>query len=272
MKKLFGREVDYRSGQILLISLMVMVVAMVVGLSIATRTITTLRTTAAEDSSLRAFSAAEAGIERAMTATADTTFSGSLGNSSSYVASTSVLSGNEFLVQSGGFALKNDPVDIWLSNYPDYTGPWTGALSIYWGDSSDVCIASPETSNTMAALEIVLISGNRNSPVVNTYAYDACAGRRNNYNQFSAPGAGRTIAGKTFAYGVSIPVASGLIARIVPLYAGSYFGVAGSGLPPQGTVVRSTGNSGGTQRRIVSFRGYPKVPPELYPYLIFLPK
>jgi Tfp pilus assembly protein PilX len=266
------RGVNYESGQILLISLMVLVVAMVVGLSVATRTVTTLRTTTAEDSSRRAFSAAEAGIERAMTATVNTTFSGNLGNNSDYVTTTSVLSGNSFLVQSGGVVLKNDPADIWLSNYPDYSSPWSGTLTVYWGDATDVCIATPESSNTMAALEVILIRGSRNAPIVNTFAYDPCAGRRNSYNHFSAPSAGGTVAGKAFRYSASIPVNSGLVARIVPLYAGAYFGVTGTNLPSQGTVIESTGSSGGAIRRIISFRGHPSTPPEIYPFLIFLPK
>jgi len=49
-------------------------------------------------------------------------------------------------------------------------------------------------------------------------------------------------------------------------------GVVGSvDLPQQGTIVSSTGISDTTKRKIVSFRGYPKLPVELFPFIIFSP-
>ncbi len=262
----------YQKGQVLLISLLVLVVAVTVGLSVATRSISTLRMTSAEDSSQRAFSAAEAGIEQALTATVNTTLTGNLTNNSAFTTSTSVLSGDNFLVNNGSFILKDDPVDVWLSSYPDYISPWTGTLSIYWGSSGDACVDKPETSNSMTALEVVLISGTKVAPVINHFAFDPCATRRNSYNNFSPVLAGGVIGGKSFAHSVNIPVSSGLLARVIPLYAGTRIGIAGTDLPPQGTIISSVGNSGGTQRKIVSFRGYPTAPIELYPFLIFAPK
>lgn len=262
---------DYQSGQVLLISLLVLAVALTVGLSVATRTISTNRMTAAQDSSQRAFSAAEAGLERALTIGMDSVITGSFsGNNSSYKTSKSLLSGDEILLNNGNFILKDDSADIWLSNYPDYSSPWTGTLDIYWGRASDVC-TQPETSNTKAALEVILISGDTSNPRITHYAYDECDDRRN-FNKFSDVLAGGSVKGKTFAYKASINVNSGLLARVVSLYAGTYIGAVGSGLPPQGTIITSVGASGGTQRKIVSFRGYPKAPIELYPFLIFSPK
>jgi hypothetical protein len=263
---------DYEKGQVLLISLFILTVAMVIGLSAATRTITTLRMSSASDSSQRAFSAAEAGIEQALTAPVSTTISGNLSNNSSFSTSTGLLLGDEFLVNSGGFLSKDDSADIWLSDYPDYTNPWTGTLKIYWGDPGDVCIASPESSNTMAALEVIIIRGSKTSPELLTYAFDPCNNRRNNSNSFSTTLAGGVVGGNTFAYSADISINSGLLVRVIPLYAGSYIGVTGLGVPPQGTVITSIGSSGGTQRKIISFRGYPKIPDEIYPFLIFSPK
>lgn len=262
---------DYQGGQVLIISLLVLVVALTVGLSLAVRSITTTRMTSAQDSSQRAFSAAEAGIEQALTASAGTTITGSFtNNNSSYATSTSLLSGDEVLMENGAFIFKDNPVDVWLSNYPDYTSPWTGSLKIYWGKSTDSCNQS-ESSNTMAAVEVVLISGSTAAPAIKHFAYDPCSARRAN-NHFSIISAGGIVKGRAFAYSATINVTSGLLARVIPLYAGTYIGVSGTGLPPQGTVITSVGNSGGTQRKIVSFRGYPKPPIELYPFLIFSPK
>ncbi len=273
---------DYQRGQVLIISLLVLVVALTVGLSVAVRSITTTRMTAAEDSSQRAFSAAEAGIERALTATAGQTITGSfVSNNSSYSTSASELSGDEILVANGAFINKDDAVDVWLSDYPDYTNPWSPGgpsnLAIYWGDLTDICNQS-ELSNSMAAIEVILLSGTAATPTIDHFAFDPCPARAsvNNFcpNNTGCPvmGGSATVAGKNFANSVTIPITSGLLARIVPLYARTYVGVSGTGLPPQGTVITSTGNSGGTQRKIVSFRGYSKPPIELYPFLIFSPK
>lgn len=266
---------DCERGQILLISLLVLTVALTVGLSVAVRTITTTRMTAAEDSSQRAFSAAEAGIERALTATAGQTITGDfISNNSSYSTSASLLSGDEILVANGAFINKDDAVDVWLSDYPDYTNPWSPGgpsnLAIYWGDLTDICNQS-ELSNSMAAIEVILLSGTVATPTIDHFAFDPCAARRAS-NHFDTVLAGGVVAGKSFAYSVTIPITSGLLARIVPLYVRTYVGVSGTGLPPQGTVITSTGNSGGTQRKIVSFRGYSKPPIEFYPFLIFSPK
>lgn len=260
-----------QQGQILLVSLLVLIVAMIVGLSVVTRTITNLRVTSVEDNSQRAFSAAEAGIERLLTANVNTSLAGNLGNNSTFNSTKTLVTGDQFLVNNGSFVLKDDVVDIWLSNYPDYSSPWSGNLVIYWGSSSDACVGVPESNNSMAALEVVLLSGTKSNPKIDHFAYDPCGARRG-VNAFDTVGAGGSVSGRNFAYSVTLAVNSGLLARIVPLYAGSYMAVAGAGIPPQGTVVTSTGSAGGTQRKIVSFRGYPRAPIELFPFLIFSPK
>lgn len=259
------------NGQILLISLLVLVVAMTIGLSLAARTINNLRVTTAQDSSQRAFAAAEAGLERALTQLTSTTITGNLDNSSNYRTTVNTRSANEFQVNSGDFLIKNDTADIWLSAYPDYSSPWTGTLNIYWGNSTDTCVGTPESSNTMSALEIVIISGTRAAPTLSHYAFDPCNARRSS-NRFGASSTGGTVSGRNYAFRAAINVSSGLLARIIPLYAGTYIGIRGTNLPPQGIEISSVGMSGGTQRKLTSFRSYPKAPVEFYPYLIFSPK
>lgn len=277
MHKLSAKK--YQEGQILLISLLVLVIALTIGLSLATRSISTLHTTSAEENSQRAFSAAEAGIERALTATTNYTYSAPLDNRSAYRATVNVLAGNAVPLNNSGQVLKDDPIDVWLSNYPDYTIPWTGDLSVYWGNATDNCTQS-ESTNTMAALEIILISGSKFSPVIDHYAFDPCNGinnssgiNRKNVNHFSDVSPGGPIAGRNFAYKANVTVSNGLLARIIPLYAGAYISVSGATpLPPQGTVITSVGSSGNTQRKIITYRSFPQAPVEFYPYLIFSPQ
>jgi hypothetical protein len=266
-----GRKLE--QGQALLIVVMVMVVALTVGLSVAIRTTTSVRISSEDESSERAFSAAEAGIEQAFLTNTSVPLT-SLENNTTYQTSVVNLTGGEFLVNNGTSILKDEPVDIWLSNYPDYSSPWSGSLIINWGAASDTCSPS-EANNTQAALEIVVLTGTLANPRSATYALDPCPARAatNNFELVST--AGSIVNGRAFSHQRTINVVSGLIARITPLYATTDIGVQKGGadpaFPSQGIVVTSTGVSDSTQRKIVSFRAHPKLPAELFPYIFFSP-
>ncbi|HSW47754.1 MAG TPA: hypothetical protein VLG67_01625 [Candidatus Saccharimonadales bacterium] len=264
-------SVQWQNGQSLLIVVLVMVVVLTVGLSVAVRSTTNIRNSTDDESSQKAFSAAEAGVEQALlnpTPIANT----DLGNNASFSTSVSTLAGTQFTAHNGTTVLKDEPIDIWLANYPDYSVPWSGNLTVHWGQSGETC-ATSEANNTQAALEIVLISGSKAAPKLTEYMLDPCTPRRGANNFQTPSGSGVTISGKTFAYKQTVLVSSGLIARIIPLYAPTVIGIEGSvALPAQGTVVTSTGVSDNTKRKIVSFRGYPKLPTELFPFIFFSPK
>jgi hypothetical protein len=264
-------------GQVLLIVVLVMVVALTVGLSVAARTITTVRTSSEEDSSQRAFSAAEAGIEKSLNN--NLAASGSFSNNASFTTTVSQLSGTSLMMNNGTEILKDSSSDVWLSTYPGYTTPWSGNLTFYWGSASDSCSTS-ELTNTMAALEVVLITGTKVAPVLTHYAWDPCQARSTNNNfSYIVPSSG-TVSGKNFAYHVSILVNSGLIARVVSLYAPTKVAVEAcdaahancSTLPSQGTVITSVGTAGTASRKIVSFKSNPSLPTELFPFILFSPK
>ena len=262
---------ELQKGQMLLVVILVMTVVLTVGLSVATRAITNTRIANEEESSKRAFSAAEAGLERSLQSGSNT--NGTFTNNTSYQTSVGGLTGLEILLNNGAAVLKDDAADLWLSTYPTYTNPWTGTLTVYWGTSSDVCVGNPESSNSLAALEIVFLTGTKNNPSVTHYMVDPCNPRATlNKFEFISGGSG-TVNGKQFAYSKTIVVASGLLMRVIPLYAPSVIGIRGdSALPSQGTVVTSTGTADQAQRKIVAFKGYPKLPREIFPYILFSPR
>lgn len=278
----------YQRGQVLLISLLVLVIGLTVGLSVATRSITTVRMTTSENSSQKAFTAAEAGIERALLSTASATqINGSFSTSnSSYQTTISNVSQDQFFVNNGSLVLKDDPADVWLAGYPDYGVPYVGDLDIYWGINGDsnVCngpnnVPDDQNNPSAAAMEIIAITGtSKANPQIAHYAFDPCngaAGVRSSYNNFSAPtlSGSLSILGTNFQHGTRISFTAGsgagLLVRIIPLYSSTHIGIKGTNLPAQGTVYTSVGTSGDAQRKIVTFRGFPKVPIELYPFLIF---
>jgi len=266
-------------GQALLIIVLIMVVALTVGLSIATRSITSLRTSTEEANSAQALSAAEAGLERSLTSgqIASETF---LNNQAKYSTTVNTIGGNKFLLNDGILVSQDEGIDLWFVNHTCGTdgksacwnSPWTGNINIYWDTNS---------CNTSAALEIAIISGSVTSPSLTRYAYDPCdsdpGGGRRTSNEFLVPQAGGTIQDKVLNYSTGdITVTNGLIARIIPIYNNTVIGIsANSSLPSQGTLVTATGSFGEginkIVRKLTAFQVYPSLPEEYFTFGIFSP-
>lgn len=296
----YGRE----EGQALLIVVLVIVVALTVGLSLASRSITNLRNTTDEVNSQKAFSAAEAGVEQVIKSGTPITSPIDLGNNSqissvgAQIISGAGSSGDEYLMNNGNPIFQDDGGDIWLSPHNDsplFKTPWgcgTGfasgscgqsqTLSLYWGTNTDPC-AEP-------AVEVLVIaSSSSTNPQLNAtmsrYVFDSCTARRtggsypNNFSSsFSTVNAtinGANGASRTFNYKVDIPITNGLFVRVIPLYTAGVFGVKAANLPPQGQLITSTGTSGATGqqtiRKVTFFQGYQSLPAELL-YALFSPK
>ncbi len=261
------------SGQALLIIVLVMVVALTVGLSLASRTITNIRNTREQASSQKALSAAEAGIEQAIKSGANVAGSFS-GNTTYSTTVTQVLGTSRFLLNGGGLVSKNDATYVWVTDYLDnFTTSWSGDLSIYWGNSGQNC---NNANNMPSAIEIAVISGSVASPVMTRYAYDPCQDRRSS-NNFRPPTSDTPVlvSGTTLTYTATPPtLTNALLVRVNPLYADSVIGAYGGGtiLPQQGKIITSLGTSDtNTQRKVTVFQGYPEVPAEFFPYILFQP-
>lgn len=263
-----------QTGQALLIIVLVMVVALTIGLSVASRTITNLRNTREQASSQKALSAAEAGVEQAIKNSANV--AGNLNSTTSYNTTIGQVDGTVRFLLNGSIEVpKNDAIYVWLTPYSttpanQWLNPWSGNLTIYWGDQSGDC------SN--AALEISLISGNKTNPSMSRFGYDRCSARRSSNNFTNASTSSQTISGRRFYYQVTIPITNGLLLRINPLYAGTYMGVWGGGtpLPNQGSIITSVGTTDSsttsvTSRKVTVFQGYPEIPAEFFPYTLFQP-
>ena len=259
-------------GQVLLIVVLAIVVVLTIGLAVASKSIIGLRTSTEQAESQKALSAAESGIEQLLKTSVNTSLADTLTNNSSFIADVTQISGMSFLLNGGSLISRNDGTDIWLSDYSAdpsliYLNQWSGILTIRWGDNSGDC--------NNAALEIIIISGSKADPDITKYAVDPCSLRvsgpsGNNFTLVSQNQG--TISGKTFYYATSVTVTNGFIARIVPLYENTFVGISGNlALPNQGSIISSSGTSGETERKVTVFRGYPKVPSELFPYNLFTP-
>jgi Tfp pilus assembly protein PilX len=276
------RLLESQSGQALLIVVLVLVVALTVGLSVASRSITSLKNSQNQASSQKALSAAEAGVEQAIKSQNQTSLAGSFTQqyNANYQTSIASISGaGQFLVRGDNSSTneitKGNPVYIWTTNYSasnPWADPWSGTLTIYWGDPGGSC-----ANNTVAALEVSVISGSRTNPTLQRYAYDPCSSRTSQTG-FVNSGAITSPAGAFgLSYKISLPsLTSVFLISVNPLYAntrvGASVGPTDLPLPFQGANITSTGTADNqVQRKVSVFQGFPQIPADLFPYALFSP-
>ncbi len=255
-----------RQGQMLLVVVLTMIVALTVGLSVVSRTITNLRISRQSEESQRAFQAAEAGIEKTIESGSPSSID--LSNNAKYTTNIDNPSGNSFVLNGSEIVEQDVGMDIWLSDYPDYSNricQSSCTVSINFNTSEQSCSAGAE-NNTQAGIEVVLLSGIVSNPTLNKYLFDPCSGRTTGASNV---GSGTTIDGVTFIHSVSIPVTNGIIARVIPIYNSVKIGLSSSvDLPIQGRIIESVGEAGETVRKVQYFSSHPQLPLEIFPYSI----
>lgn len=274
MEEMRKNEKIGSSGQVLLIVVVTMVVALTVGLSLLSRTITNLKLSKQSDDSQRAFQAASAGIDKYINQAG-----GGLNTLDNATFNTTVipLQSNEILLNNGDPVDQDRGIDVWLSGYPSFSPQYDGSLIVYWGDTNQTQCAVGQGKNTRAALEILLLRGTVTNPTVTKLVYDSCAAIRG--NNFTAPAGGGSVAGTTLNNSsasliFSAPAGTaGLIMKVIPIYNSARIAVrfvpaAGITAPAQGKLIESTGTSGDTKRKISYFESYPQIPNEVLPYSI----
>lgn len=268
-------DMNKQSGQILLIVVLSMVVALSVGLSIASRTISNLNISKQNEESQRAFQAAEAGLERAVRQvytggdTAD--FDGGLANNSNFDVDIKSEPSSQIQLNGGDIIERAVGLDVWMSNYPDYTSPYTGNVQLYWGQRSQDC--GKTGADYPPALEVLLIYGNQDNPQLLREVFDPC-GRVSGTNSALVTENPPDFMGTQYKYRATFPssgtMTSGLLFKVIPIFNSTKMGIEGlnGSLPAQGSVITSTGKAGDTVRKIQYFQSYPQIPNELFPYAI----
>jgi len=277
------------AGQVLLIVILVIIVALTVGISLASRTITNLRSATEEVESQKALAAAEAGIERAIQGNVPINISSTgLGNNSSYTATYSAVESSGFALDGGNVIPKDEGADIWFVEHdsngdPDYSSmaTYSNYLHLYWGDHYENCI-----SNKPAAIQAIVITRSAGGIFKSyRYAYDSCSSSRANNFTPTEGISSYTIGGVT--YGNRTPEAVGashlaegitdiVMIRVVPIYKDTVIGVRACNhngdlatcttLPLQGYSIDSLGTSGEANRKIRVFKGWPQT---YLPYLSY---
>ena len=255
----------------MLVVVLTMIIALTVGLSVASRTITNVRISRQSDESGRAFQAAEAGIEQVLQSGGGSS-SLNLLNNSSFTTSVSHPEGTSFLLNGGEPINQAIGLDVWLSNYPDFTtGSITGSVTVYWStDNQTDCIKGIKGPTAVKpALEIIVLSGAKLTPTMSKYLVEANGCAR--IASAQAPAADGTIETIHFQNSKTISVISGLIARVIPVFNSTKMAITSTvALPQQGTIVDSIGKSGETVRKVQYFSSYPQIPVEIFPYSLIM--
>jgi hypothetical protein len=276
------RLLKKQSGQALLIVVLVLVVALTVGLSVASRSIINLKNSQNQASSQKALSAAEAGVELALKSQNQTTVAGDFGGTgtTNYQTTVSSISGQtRFLIHGNNDQVnlikKGNPAYIWTTNYSagnPWASPWSGTLTISWGDVGGSC-----ADNSVAALEIQVISGTTSdyktaALSLQKFAYDTCP-RSNGFS--NAVTSGSTFTNPTLSYHITLPAINNVyLVSVNPFYADTRVGVSiasgNTALPSQGVDINSVGTDNQVQRRAFVFQGFPQIPADFL-YTIFSP-
>lgn len=262
----------YSSGQVLLIVVITMVVALTAGLSLASRTITNLKLSKQNEDSQRAFQAASAGVDKYINASSGQTYTSNLSNSN-FTTTVTTVTGNILLLNNGDPVDQDRGIDVWLSTYPNYAAPlFTGSITMYWGGSTQIQCGTNSGIATRPAIEVLIVYGSVATPTVQKYVYDRCGRVTGTGVLTGSNPSGSVFNGVTFDTITAAPISisNGLIMKIIPLYNSSIIGLNSPSMvfPPQGKVIQSTGTSGDSARKIVYFESYPQIPNEIFPYAI----
>lgn len=272
------------SGQALLIVLLSMAVVLTVVLSIISFSVTDISVTTRESEALRAFSAAEAGVEKALVALSPQ--SGSFGQDNFSADVSSIAQGS----QNFNFPLDlagGEIAGVWFVAH-DSNGDLTcsGSESCFTGSKMDVCWGKPGTPSGDVTTPAVEVSIYYSNPPVSGGSYDGISvvrdtadpnSSRRAQNAFSAPTStsGCNINGVDYAFrktvdfsALGVPATSygvqdGLqLAHVRFLYnttpqsVGFDSSAVGGVLPSQGQKINSTGTAGESTRAVEVYKMY----------------
>ncbi len=268
------------TGQALVLVLLSLAVVLTLVLFVLARSTTDISVSSRSEEAVRAFSAAEAGIESALVI--------GQGGSGTFENSTytSSVTGFAELESEFNYPIKlssGDTMIVWFADHTDegdiggkhFTG---NSLKICWGDGSP-------TEQKIPAIEISIFyeatPENKGTTRIARAAFDPYVASRNPANKFAGSGgAGCTIGGVAYPYQQTIDLTNAafvnknglLFARVRMFYNDLSqpvgISVSPDTLPSQGQDVSSTGQAGEANRKVQVFQGWPE-PPTVFDYAIY---
>lgn len=280
-------NVGVQNGQILLIVILTMIVALTVGLSIAARIVTELKLSKQNEESQRAFQAAESGIQQTIARQSSINIPISLGNNASFSTTYEADNGTAIVMNNGQAVDQASGADVWLSDYSadaalifqNQMGCSGGtcnpvAITMYWGSSAQNSCSTNTGDSAAPAVEVVLLQGPLSNPTIAKSVYESSGCTRiTNATAGTTAGGPFTLKNVQFLNRTTLlfngaSMSNGLIMKVIPIFNSTIVGFqsASVAFPAQGSVVTSTGTSGDTVRKVVYYQSYPQLPLEVFPY------
>lgn len=255
----------YESGQILLITLLVLTVVITIGIALIGRTRTDVTSSAEIEESARAFSAAEAGIEQALISGSGTQGEVTLSNNNaSYTTNVSTIGSATGAYVFQELTSVGDTETLWLVGHT--AAGLLDELVKYQGPSIDICWKGVSGS-TPALVGTVVYKTSGGLYRTAQRAFDPLGTRGNNFASAGTLGNGcgqvgvyrQTVLFSSFAPAINPASDTLLMFRLRPFYADAFISVdAGASiLPSQGRLIASEGTTEtGITRRVVVSQQY----------------
>lgn len=290
MKNLIGKQ----KGQVIIIILLIMLVALSLALTLTQRSVNDVTTSTQADQASRAYSAAEAGIEKALSDNSQVNTNISLGNNSTALINQSGLMPYSTSPTIDGIEYpkigRETTAQVWFVDPSSITTPPTA----YYNNSRFDLYYGNDGTTDLPAVEVSVVIFANNTFSTKTYYYDSSGTRTtgvNDNNFFQTPacgGLGQTLAngilgaGRKFYCrqtvpggppldndilkpGTALPCTTAnactlILTRVRFLYINENHSLAiapigaGNRLPPQVQIYNSVGTSGQSQKQIQAFR------------------
>lgn len=268
-------------GQALLIILLIMAVALTIGLSVISRSITDIKISQQTEEAARAFSAAEAGIEEALVTGQSNLNPIPFETGATYQTEVAGLGEGQTEYAFPGEFGTDEIQTLWLADYKTLGGVYAGdQLRIVWGKSG---------SSESPAIEVSIYYKDGTNYKVGRFALDSTT--RTPDDKFCRPDgtncpasvtsfttAGESVGEKTFKFGATLDISDFnnpqtlLFARLRLFYSSDKHSLGakafGSSFPSQGTEVESTGTAGTSTRKVKVVRFHP-APPAIFDFAIY---
>ncbi|TSC87430.1 MAG: Uncharacterized protein G01um10147_607 [Microgenomates group bacterium Gr01-1014_7] len=285
-----------QKGQIILILIMVMTVALGIGLSIVQKSLVDISTASKVEQSSRAFSAAEAGVEKALQENTNCQNCKDFTDNSSSIKEITgtdlippaATAGNRQVALEFPPLAKEDVVQVWLADYTSSSNPPQtyynqNRLDVYWGATG---IIDPDNKPAIE-IKVIYFDGSyqvkpfyldSNSSRVASNGFTNASGDCTSPTITTTSGSNRQFFCRSSLSGLTLPL---MLIRVRLLYSSIsqplavQAGVtcptepcAAYSLPAQAKEIISTGVSGETQRKVKVFL-LNKVVPPFFDYAIF---
>lgn len=252
-----------QSGQVLLITVMLLATALTVVLAVSFRSTTDTQTAKLEEESQKALAGAEAGIEESLRTGAGLADFSGLNVPSGFTGSASVdaTTGPKFLTPH---LQQDEQYTLYTSDYPGFGNPASPSLTFYFGPPS----GNDCNSRTAPALELTSISGATNT--IERKLVEPCSSGKTIGTTDIAVTTGGSLENVSFGYHTTAtytPPANTKVVIVRTLFSSTVIGIdAGLGtLKPQGKTITSEARSPtGVTKRVQLFQSLPQIPSDFF--------